>query len=46
MTEPTLFDTEPEPTIESVPERGQRLAFTGDGRHWHGTVAHTSRRAE
>lgn len=36
--EPTLFDTEP--AVEA-PAPGQRLAFTGDGRHWHGTVTNT-----
>lgn len=47
MTEPTLFDTDPEPTTaEPVPEPGQRLAFTGDGRHWHGTVTRTSTRPD
>lgn len=39
MSEPTLFDDEP--TVEVLPEAGQRLAFTGDGRHWHGTVTRT-----
>jgi hypothetical protein len=23
---------------ESLPMRNQRVAFTGEGRHWHGTV--------
>lgn len=45
MTEPTLFDTE-SATTEPVPDHGQRLAFTGDGRHWHGTVTHTTTRPD
>lgn len=44
MTEPALFD--PTPTTEPVPEPGQRLAFTGDGKHWHGTVTRTSTRPD
>lgn len=36
MTEPTLFDVAS--ISESLPESGQRVAFTGEGRHWHGTV--------
>jgi hypothetical protein len=39
MTEPTLFG--PEPT-EPLPVPGQRIAFTGGGQHWHGTVTRTS----
>lgn len=39
MTEPTLFDGEP--TAGPLPTRGQRIAFTGDGEHWHGTVTRT-----
>lgn len=44
MTEPTLFDDEP--TTEPIPDPGQRLAFTGDGKHWHGTVTRTSTRPD
>jgi len=44
MFEPTLFD--PEPVTEPVPEPGQRLAFTGGGEHWHGTVTRTSTRPD
>jgi hypothetical protein len=36
--------TEPATTPVSIPDAKQRIAFTGDGRHWHGTVTrHTTR---
>lgn len=41
MAEPTLFDAEPTPGPTFVPTRGQRVAFTGGGEHWHGTVTRT-----
>jgi hypothetical protein len=41
-SQPDLFDTDPEPTAtEPVPVPGQRVAFTGGGHHWHGTVTRT-----
>jgi len=39
MTEPTLFNATS--TTESLPVPEQRIAFTGEGRHWHGTVTRT-----
>lgn len=39
MSEPTLFD--PEPAVGPPPPPGQRIAFTGGGEHWHGTVTRT-----
>ncbi|MGW7688782.1 hypothetical protein ACWGMA_07800 [Streptomyces asiaticus] len=39
MTEPTLFDAVP--TTDPIPPPDQRVAFTGEGRHWHGTVTRT-----
>lgn len=40
MPEPTLFDTTA-PDAGPVPARGDRVAFTGGGQHWHGTVTRT-----
>jgi len=40
MTEPTLFDAAS--TTHSLPAPGQRVAFTGEGRHWHGTVTRSA----
>jgi len=39
MTEPMLFDAAP--TDEPLPTPGSRIAFTGGGEHWHGTVTRT-----
>jgi hypothetical protein len=43
---PTLFDTDDATTEQPVPEPGQRLAFTGDGKHWHGTVTRITTRPD
>lgn len=40
MTDPTLFDATA--AAETLPARNQRIAFTGGGRHWHGTVVRHS----
>ena len=45
MPEPTLFEPEPA-AAEPIPEPGQRLAFTGGGRHWHGTLTRTTTRPD
>jgi hypothetical protein len=45
MTEPTLFEPE-HAAAEVLAKPGQRLAFTGGGRHWHGTLTRTSTRPD
>jgi len=44
MAEPTLFD--PETPTGPPPAPRSRIAFTGDGRHWHGTVSRHSTRPD